>query len=180
MYEISFTAFSLPTRLLTLEPVIPARRHFVFPLTAAPGPEHQCRGCDPEEEYEDFGGQTGDGVFGATTGEGVGAMGAVDAVPPRAMGARVADEDEKGDAEEKLADADEVEKLGVTEERHVCVGLAVQCRFLQEKKLLDIESEVVYLDKQREGHAFKAWRQRACRLSLQMYVYATGARVSRS
>ena len=75
MYEFSITVFTvLPTRLLALESVIPPRRHCFLPLTAAPGPEHQCRGCDPEEEYEDFGGETGDGVFGATTGEGVGAM----------------------------------------------------------------------------------------------------------
>ena len=82
----------------------------------------------------DCDGECDDGTYDSDS------QGAVDAVPPRAMGARVADKDEEGDAEEKLADADEVEKLGVTEERHVCVGLAVQCRVYKRRSCWILEA----------------------------------------
>lgn len=46
--------------------------------------------------------------------------GAVDAGPPGAMGAIVADEHEEEDAEDQLDDAADVEDLGAAEKRHIC------------------------------------------------------------
>lgn len=113
-------------------------------LTTAPRSQHQCRGCDPEEENEDFGGEAGYGVGGAAAREGIrtvvcesrgvsedstficrrvgtvhcmdryGECGdrsyytdcesTIDAVPPRAMRAIVADQHEKEYAENQLCE----------------------------------------------------------------------------
>ncbi len=62
----------------------------------------------------------GEGEDGAYDADG---EGPVDAAPPCAVRAVIADQDEENEAEEKLADANEVEELGVAEERHVLRGL---------------------------------------------------------
>lgn len=50
---------------------------------------------------------------------------AVDAAPPCAVSAVIADQDEENEAKHKLANANEVEEFGVAEKRHVRRGWAV-------------------------------------------------------
>lgn len=58
-------------------------------------------------------GECEDGAYDAD-GEGP-----VDAAPPCAVSAVIADQDKENEAQEKLADANEVEELGVAEKGHV-------------------------------------------------------------
>lgn len=54
--------------------------------------------------------------------------GTIDGGPPAAMNARVADQDEKTEANDKLGNSGPVERSGIRKDRHSCWGVRVKGR----------------------------------------------------